>query len=607
MSERSALTSRAEALRDQVRKEAAAHRRDDLITILDSIPDITVDQPVRVIVAGSLKRGKSTLVNTLVGRPLLSPVGVDVTTACWLEIGYGDDEATALIANARTPGQPTRRSIGITEVERYVSLDCMAEPVLGVEVRVRSDLLRDLMLVDTPGVGGLNTGHSQTTLTALEQADALLFVSDCTQPILAPEVDFLASAAGRVATVIVAVTKSDTPGCEVVVRETCERLAQRGELAEIPVFAVSPPLADQAQEIENRKLAGQLAELSGVAPLVAALRNRTSVGRDALRIANCAHTTASVAQILARRLDDQAADPLGVHGRKERLEADAARLAAVLADQSLLNVLIAGHLMRSRTEPRDSFAASAAALRQKYCGEAQRGPAAQLATLAARMTADLTASGLAALDLAAAQIEQLVRAILDRIGAAEMAIDLPMKMPSGLDLGLDQPGLDDGTLSRGLAIAGDLFPVLVKLIAGSAVVVSVLTGPGAVAAGLALAACAGWWRARSGNEAERRSQLQAWVNSAADQASTAFGAEMAHRVTAVQQCLDSVLPRLLDGQRVELTQVRRELGELRDADAEAQRQAGSRLVIARDLLRALADEAAQVARAATTVNLGVGH
>ena len=115
-----------------------SHSRDDLVTVLDSIPEISADRPIRVIVAGSLKRGKSTLVNTLVGRPLLSPVGVDVTTACWLEIGYGEEEATALIANAQSPGQPTRRPIDITEVERYVALDCVAEPVLGVEVRVSS-------------------------------------------------------------------------------------------------------------------------------------------------------------------------------------------------------------------------------------------------------------------------------------------------------------------------------------------------------------------------------------------------------------------------------------------------------------------------------------
>lgn len=599
-----ALAARAQVLRDQVRTQAAGHSRDDLVAMLDSLPAMSTGDPVRVIVAGSLKRGKSTLVNTLVGRPLLSPVGVDITTACWVEIGYGEDQATALIANAGEPGEPTRRPIGLAEVERYAALDCMAEPVLGVEVRVRSPLLEDLVLVDTPGVGGLDTGHSQITLAALGQADALLFVCDCTQPILAAEAAFLASAAQRVATVIVAVTKSDIPGCEVVVRETCQRIAQHDDLAAVPVFSVSPPLADQAQQVAetNEKLAGRLAELAGVAPLVAALRQRTSAGRQALRIANWARTTASAAEALIRRLEEQAADPLGVHGRDERLEAEEARLAAVLADQSLLSVLVAEHMLRLRTDPQDSFASSASALRDQYENEAQRGPAAQLPTLAARMTADLTAAGVTALELAATQSGELVHEILDRAGAAELAADVPASPAPGLQLNLPTPKQDGTAGARGLAIAGQLFPTLVKLIAGSAMAVSVLTGPGAVAASLAVAACAGWWRARGGGEQERRAQLRDWVDSAAGQASTAFSTELTRRVATVQQYLDTVLPTLLAARRADLERVRNELARIQQASAEAQRLAYAQLVGDRNLLQALASEALGITRIATTAD-----
>ena len=600
-----ALALRAEAVRDRVRAQAGIHNREDLVAVLDDIPDITVDDPVRVIVAGSLKRGKSTLVNTLVGRPLLSPVGIDVTTACWVEIGYGDEQATALIASAISPGQPTRRPIDVTEVERYVALDRVSEPVIGVEIRVPSSLLKDMMLVDTPGVGGLNSGHSQITLAALKQADALLFVSDCTQPILAPEVDFLASAAERVATVIVAITKSDTPGCEVVVSETRERLARRKELTGVPVLAVSPPLADQASGVGDQGLAAQLAELSGLAPLMATMRERSAVGRSALRIANCAQTTANVARALARHLDELATDPLGARGRIQRLEREEAQLAAVQADQSILSVVIASHLLRLRTEPQDSFTRSVAALRQRYRDEAQQGPAAQLATLAARITADLTAAGVASLDLATDQSEHLVRTILERIGASDIAADLPVQMSAGFDLGLGEP--DAKANPRGLAVAGRLFPTLVKLIGGSAVVVSVLTGPGAVAASVALAACAGWWRTWSGSEHERRSQLRSWVDSAVDQAGATFNAEMARRVTAVQAYLDSVLPALLDARRADLERVRRELTDTRTANTTAQHEVYGRLVEARDLLYALADEAIDITRTVTTAQAGDEH
>ena len=540
------------------------------------------------------------------GLPLLSPVGIDVTTACWVEIGYGDEQATTLIANAGSPGNPTRRLIDMAEVERYVALSCVAEPVLGVEVRVRSPLLKDFVLVDTPGVGGLDAGHSRMTLTALRQADALLFVSDCTQPILAFEVDFLESAAQHVATVMVAVTKSDTPGCEVVVRETGDRIARRPGLAHIPVFAVSPPLADQAQEIEDRKIAGQLAELSGVAPLVSALREHTSVGRDALRIANCAHATASVAQVLARRRAERAADPTGDQGSARQLESEAAQLEAVLADRPRFSLLIANHLLQLRVEAPDSFSASAAGLQRQYQQEAQRGPAAQLETLAPRMTADLTAAGVAALDLAATQSEQLVRTLLNQVGAADIVIDIPAGRLSALDLGLSEPEAPGKTLTRGLSAAGALFPTMFKLIAGSSVAVSVLTGPGAIAASVAVAACAGWWRVRSGDEQERRSQLRGWVDSAATQASANFRAELDRRVTAVQQYLDRVLPDVLDARREKLARVQRELAEFREANAEAQRLSQARLLVSEDLLRTLAAEATEITRTAMRADSGVG-
>jgi hypothetical protein len=195
----------------------------------------------------------------------------------------------------------------------------------------------------------------------------------------------------------------------------------------------------------------------------------------------------------------------------------------------------------------------------------------------------------------------MVRAILDRSGASELTTDLFTSKPAGFDLGLAEPEPQRPLYSRGLVEASSLFPTLAKLIAGSAVAVSVLTGPGALAAGLALAACAGWWRARRGSEQERRSQLRSWVESAADQARIAFGDEMNRRVGDVQLHLDSVLPGLLDGQRADLARVRAELAEFRAANAEARRQTCAQLAVARDLLQGLADDAANVARAATTI------
>jgi tRNA U34 5-carboxymethylaminomethyl modifying GTPase MnmE/TrmE len=442
---------RVEGLRSQVREETVAHGSQDLTQVLDSIPGLDPNAPVRVIVAGSLKRGKSTLVNTLVGRPLLTPVGVDVTTSCWVEIGYGDDHAVALLADADAPGQPTRRPIALAEVERYASLRLVSEPVLGVEVRIRSDLLKDLVLVDTPGVGGLGAGHLRATLTALGQADALLFVSDSTQPILAPEVDFLAKATERVATVIIAVTKSDTPGYEVVLRETRDRLARHPGLAAIPIFAVSAPLADQAQAIEDAGMSAELAELSGVSPLAEVLRERATSGRHSMRIANCAQTTASVARTLAGRLAVKATDLIGEQSRAAELDKKEARLAAAIEDRARLSLLIHQHLGRLRVQLGHAFDASVSELGRKYREESERGPAAQLATLAARMAADLTAAGVATIEQAAERSRQLMGEILDQVGADEIAADIPLPPSSAFELSLRQPERGKSPASLGPA------------------------------------------------------------------------------------------------------------------------------------------------------------
>ena len=68
--------------------------------------------PIRACVVGATKVGKSRLLNALVGHPLLSPVGVDITTSCWLEVGYGESAtAEVIMANPDSPANPIRHPL----------------------------------------------------------------------------------------------------------------------------------------------------------------------------------------------------------------------------------------------------------------------------------------------------------------------------------------------------------------------------------------------------------------------------------------------------------------------------------------------------------------
>jgi hypothetical protein len=66
-----------------------------------------------------------------------------------------------------------------------------------------------ITLVDTPGVGGLNGGHSAATLAFLPFADAVLFVSDATAELSAAELEWFGAAVERCKVTIPVLTKTD--------------------------------------------------------------------------------------------------------------------------------------------------------------------------------------------------------------------------------------------------------------------------------------------------------------------------------------------------------------------------------------------------------------
>jgi hypothetical protein len=469
-------------------------------------------------------------------------------------------------------------------------------------VRIRSPLLQDLVLIDTPGVGGLVAGHSRTTLAALRHADALLFVSDARQPILAPEINFLLEAATRVPTVVVAVTKCDlNPQFEVVVAETQARIAEHPSLRDAPIFAVATPLAERAIDTEDRRTAARLTELSGMAPLVAALTHHAAEGGASVRFANTSRVVTNTAQLLINRTLETARQLAASAEHEGAIEAKVAKLNALLADRPRLTMLIQHHMARLRVEPLDSFDGAVGELRARYDSEAERGAAAQLTTLAPRMVADLTAAGVEILEMAAAQSTRLLSELIEATGAEGVVADLPTRDPSALRLDLPSPHFSSPQFSgqaNPVAAAGQgagLFSTLVNLLAGSAAVVSVLTGPGVIAASIALAAGAGWWQVRGNDERERRAQLGAWVDVAAAQSRSTFEREMRRRVLAVEQYVESALPRLLEVKQAELRSLNAELVQLRRAGEQSLREALTHAQQRLAELRKLSDEVGTLA------------
>ncbi|EME15347.1 GTPase [Rhodococcus triatomae] len=150
--------------------------------------------PPRVVIVGRLKAGKSTLVNALIGAPVAETAALEATNV----VTVYQDGAPSRAELATLDGH--RRGLPVT-AGMPVELPCPAAEIAYVHRWLPSAALRDLTLVDTPGLATLTTANEDATRRALVDgfdqtrtasvdADAAVFLFDATPR--ADELDFLA-------------------------------------------------------------------------------------------------------------------------------------------------------------------------------------------------------------------------------------------------------------------------------------------------------------------------------------------------------------------------------------------------------------------------------
>jgi hypothetical protein len=164
-----------------------------------------------VCVVGEFKQGKSSLINALLGTDLC-PVDDDLATSALTLVTYGDTTSVTVRRRAED-GALVAEAVEPSSLRDWVTEEGNPDNgkhVERVDVQAPSPLLAEgVGLVDTPGAGGLSAGYATATLAFLPFADGLIFVSDASSELSAPEMEFLASARERCSTVVFALTKTD--------------------------------------------------------------------------------------------------------------------------------------------------------------------------------------------------------------------------------------------------------------------------------------------------------------------------------------------------------------------------------------------------------------
>jgi hypothetical protein len=280
---------------------AADTGRADLAKRLDQTRARLLDPDVRVIVVGEFKQGKSKLINALVNAPAC-PVDDDIATSVPTSVGYAEEASAWIVvrdenvASASAGTAVERREVPVDELSEYVSE--RGNPgnerhILSAEVLLPREILRGgLKLVDSPGVGGLDSSNALATLSALSSAHAVLLVSDASQEYTEPEVQFLKHAMRISPNVAAVLAKTDLyPEWRQIEQLDRGHLLEAGD---VPMFSVSSDLRLLAAELQDRALNDE----SGFPALVAHLRREVLGRAELIHERSAVHDLISVTEQL---------------------------------------------------------------------------------------------------------------------------------------------------------------------------------------------------------------------------------------------------------------------------------------------------------------------
>jgi GTP-binding protein EngB required for normal cell division len=195
----------AEDLATRLQALAAAAGADDLAAGATALAERVGEQRFYVACVGQFKRGKSTLLNALVGQPLL-PVGVLPVTSVPTIVRFGQLGARVRTREGWHPIPPGELAAFVTEQQNPDNV----KQVLAVEVLLAAPMLEHgLCLVDTPGLGSVQEANSAATREFVPHIDAALVVLGADPPLSGEELRLVEAIAADAGTLLFVMNKVD--------------------------------------------------------------------------------------------------------------------------------------------------------------------------------------------------------------------------------------------------------------------------------------------------------------------------------------------------------------------------------------------------------------
>ena len=215
----------------------------------------------RLVVMGEIKKGKSSFINAMLGVEELVPVSSNVATSTIFKIHYGKERGYRvhfLASSGKAPMDINEHDLagfgtedGNPGNEKQVDF---------IEVICPAPLLSSgIVIIDTPGLGGLFKKHKLITYEYVPRADAVFFVTDSVEsPIGALEIEYLKDVLKITPNLYFIQTKSsavDEEACAARKKNNLAILSRELGLStdEIPYFTLDARLRVSAEKRRDTK------------------------------------------------------------------------------------------------------------------------------------------------------------------------------------------------------------------------------------------------------------------------------------------------------------------------------------------------------------------
>ena len=155
----------------------------------DAMVEKRSSEPFTLVILGEFKRGKSTIINALLGKEL-APSNVSPETYTINEISYGQiPKVEAVLENG------DRRVLTFRDITRdrlKVKMRLYPSKIAYLDIKDNAEILKELRIVDTPGLSDLEDLDKQVT-EYLVNADAIMYATSSLLPFSETEQIYLAS------------------------------------------------------------------------------------------------------------------------------------------------------------------------------------------------------------------------------------------------------------------------------------------------------------------------------------------------------------------------------------------------------------------------------